>query len=83
MTLPTVPGPRRLTAHISDDTRLLLDLDTVAARLSVGRTLVAKYVYSGQLESCTVGRRRLVPADALVAFVDELRQDAGTLGGRP
>jgi excisionase family DNA binding protein len=44
--------------------------------LGVGRTTVFGLVASGELESVKVGRRRIIPADALQRFLDGLRADA-------
>lgn len=57
----------------------LLTLAEARAQLRLGATKVAELVATGQLASIKVGRRRLIPADAITAFVSE-RLAAG--GGR-
>jgi excisionase family DNA binding protein len=80
MTKRFLAEPRRMAANGSEATRLLLDLDDVAARLSIGRTLVAKHVYAGDLPSLTIGRRRLVALDDLNRFVERRKTADGSLG---
>jgi excisionase family DNA binding protein len=41
----------------------------------IGRTLFYELIGSGQLRSVKLGRRRLVPADAIEELVDRLSQD--------
>jgi excisionase family DNA binding protein len=52
---------------------LVLTIDQAAQRLGVGRTIMYALVSSGAVESVKIGRLRRVPADALVAFLNELR----------
>lgn len=52
---------------------LVLTVEEAADRLSVGRTVMYALVSSGAVESVRIGRLRRVPADALVAFLDALR----------
>ena len=40
-----------------------------AKRLGIGRSLAWELIRCGELESLTVGKRRLVPADAIEAFL--------------
>ncbi len=50
----------------NDAPMALLDIPTAAARLGgVGRTLIYSMLGDGRLRSIKVGRRRLIPADAL------------------
>lgn len=44
---------------------VLLDIPAAAARLGIGRSLLYSLIASGQLRSLKVGRRRLVPSDAV------------------
>ncbi len=48
----------------------------VANSLGVGRSTAYQLVDSGVLPSVTIGRRRLVPAEALRAYVDRLISEA-------
>jgi excisionase family DNA binding protein len=53
--------------------RLLYKPEDAAELLSIGRTLMYDLIKSGQVDSVKVGRRRLVPAEALTSYVDHLR----------
>jgi excisionase family DNA binding protein len=46
----------------------LLSIDQAARRLGIGRTAAYGLMGRGELRSVKVGRRRLVPADALAAI---------------
>jgi excisionase family DNA binding protein len=52
---------------------LVLTVEEAADRLGVGRTVMYALVSSGAVESVRIGRLRRIPADALVAFIDALR----------
>lgn len=52
--------------------RLLHDLDEAADLLSVSRRVVESLIREGDLDSVKLGRRRLVPHDALQAYVARL-----------
>lgn len=54
--------------------KLLYSVEEAAEALSMGRSLIYELIGRGDLESITVGRRRLVPRDALVVFVERQRQ---------
>lgn len=41
----------------------------------IGRTKLYEEISSGRLESISVGRRRLIPADALEAYLNRLREE--------
>lgn len=49
----------------------LLDVDEAAAALGLGRSALYGLIGSGDLRSIRVGRRRLVPAAAIAAFIAE------------
>lgn len=55
--------------------RMLLSVNEAAAALGIGRTLMYELLGSGRIESVFVGRLHRVPADALDAFVEELRAE--------
>jgi excisionase family DNA binding protein len=57
--------------------KLLLTAQEAGAVLSIGRTKVYELMEAGLLESVTIGRCRRVPAEALVPFVEALRQGPG------
>jgi excisionase family DNA binding protein len=61
---------------MSDPTTLeprLYSVDVVAERLNIGRTLVFALIQHGQLDSVKIGRRRLVPHDDLVAYIERIK----------
>ena len=47
----------------------LYGAEEAAAQLGIGRTAVFAEIAAGRLRSVTVGRRRLIPASALVEFI--------------
>ena len=49
----------------------LLSIDEAAAALNLGRSLLYSEIQAGRLRSCKVGRRRLIPAAAIAAYVVE------------
>ena len=53
--------------------RLLLTVEEAADRLGIGRTLMYALVKDGDIESVRIGRLRRIPADALPAYLDQLR----------
>jgi excisionase family DNA binding protein len=62
--------------------KLLLQVDEVADQLSIGRSKLYTFILSGQLRSVKVGRRRLIPPEAVRDFVDWLQQDADAGAGK-
>lgn len=55
------------------DKAFLLTVEEAAARLRIGRTKTFALVSSGAIESVTIGRRRLIPPEAVAAYVAALR----------
>jgi excisionase family DNA binding protein len=55
----------------------LLSVAQAALRLGVGRTLAYDAIGRGQLRSVKVGRRRLIPADALAELAAPSKQRTG------
>jgi excisionase family DNA binding protein len=55
--------------------RLVLTIEEAAERLCIGRTLMYSLVKAGAVESVRIGRLRRVPADALDAFLRQLRHN--------
>jgi excisionase family DNA binding protein len=49
----------------------LLSIDEAGAALSLGRSLLYSEIGAGRLRSIRVGRRRLVPSDAIRAYISE------------
>jgi excisionase family DNA binding protein len=56
-----------------------------ACRVSgIGRSLMFEKIRSGEIVSVRVGRRRIIPADAIRAYFDRLqRSQQGDGGGAP
>jgi excisionase family DNA binding protein len=54
--------------------KLLLTAEEASEVLSLGRTVIYELMARGELESVVIGRSRRVPAEALAAFVQGLRQ---------
>lgn len=52
---------------------MLLTPERAADQLDVGRTTVYGLMASGELDSVKIGRSRRIPAEALVAYVERLR----------
>lgn len=50
--------------------------ETAAAQLGVGRTTIYELLKTGELESIKVGRSRVIPADALVQYLERKRAEA-------
>lgn len=58
------------------DQRPVLHSVPEAARvLGIGRSLFYQLLAAGEIASVSIGRRRLIPADALTAYVERLRRE--------
>jgi excisionase family DNA binding protein len=57
--------------------RLLYPLTEAAELLGIGRTLLYEELAHDRIETVTVGRRRLIPRQALEAYVERLRESNG------
>jgi len=55
-------------------TRLLYDKPEAAEQLSVSVRVLERLISDGEIESVQIGRRRLVPAEALVDYIDRVRK---------
>ena len=53
--------------------KMLLSVPDFMAAVSLGRTKVYELIGSGELETVTVGRRRMIPVQALEDWVNRLR----------
>jgi excisionase family DNA binding protein len=51
----------------------LLSVEEAARRLRIGRTTMYGLIAAGQIETVTIGRRRLVPPECVAAYVTVLR----------
>ena len=61
---------------MNDQDKLLLTVPEAAYQLSIGRSRCYELVLGGQLRSMKLGRRRLIPKEALEAFVKEQMEAA-------
>jgi excisionase family DNA binding protein len=52
----------------------LFTIDEAAARLRVSRWSLYNLIRSGQLHTIKIGRRRLVPSDALTECLEHLKE---------
>jgi excisionase family DNA binding protein len=53
--------------------RLLYDKPEAAAQLSISERVLERLIKDGDLDTVQIGRRRLVPAEALVAYVERIK----------
>jgi excisionase family DNA binding protein len=51
----------------------LLSVEEAASRLRIGRTTLYGLISTGDIETVTIGRRRLVPPECVAAYVAALR----------
>lgn len=58
-------------------TRALYDVTEAMALLNLSRTQIYELIRSDRLLTVTVGRRRLVPAEAITSYVALLVSEAG------
>jgi excisionase family DNA binding protein len=56
------------------ESKLLLSAEEAADMLAIGRSKVFEMMASGELESFTIGRRRVLPVAGLREFVERQRQ---------
>ncbi|MES9602181.1 helix-turn-helix domain-containing protein [Actinomadura sp. NPDC000929] len=57
-------------------TDLVLTVDEAAERLRVSRWTLYNLIRSNQLRTVKIGRRRLVPVNSLVEYLDQLTEEA-------
>jgi excisionase family DNA binding protein len=55
---------------------VLHSVPEAAGALGIGRSLLYELLAAGEIASVSIGRRRLIPADALAAYVERLRREA-------
>ena len=67
------PAGRGAAVNVISMRRVLYSVEEAASVLSVGRTSLYALIDSGQLERVKIGRRSLVPADSIAAYVERLR----------
>lgn len=54
--------------------RLLYSIPDAADQLSVSARVLERLIAAGQVDTVKIGRRRLIPADALTAYVERVRR---------
>lgn len=54
----------------------LLTINDGVRMTNIGRSTLYQELLTGRLESVKIGRRRLIPRQALIEFVEQLRQKA-------
>lgn len=59
---------------------VLLTIDEAREVLRISRWSLYKLINARQLKTIKLGQRRLVPADDLHRFIDELRQEEASYG---
>jgi len=57
--------------------RLLLRPTEAAEQLGISRSTIYEEIRSGRIESVRIGASRRVPWDALVAYIDRIREGCG------
>lgn len=50
----------------------LHQIPSACDRLGVGRSMLFELIKNGELDSVKVGRRRLIPESAIVAYIERL-----------
>ncbi|MGM9442192.1 helix-turn-helix domain-containing protein [Streptomyces murinus] len=56
--------------------RVLYRPEEAAAILSIGRSLIYEEMRLGRLQTVRIGRRRLIPPEYIVHYVDLLKREA-------
>lgn len=56
--------------------KLLYEVSEASVMTSLGRSKLYELLAAGEIESVKVGKRRLIPAQALETFVERLRSAA-------
>ena len=57
--------------------KALLSITQAADSLNLGRTKFLELVYSGEIPSLVIGRRRLINPSAITAFISRLQEEQG------
>jgi excisionase family DNA binding protein len=56
--------------------RLLYSIPDAADELSVSARVLERLIKEGEVDTVKIGRRRLVPAEALADYIERLRRSA-------
>lgn len=54
--------------------RLLYDIPEASEQLSVSERVIARLIKDGEIDSVKLGRRRLVPHEAIVDYIKRLQE---------
>ena len=54
--------------------KILYSIPDAADQLSISTRVLERLIGDGEVETVKIGRRRLVPAEALAAYVEEQRR---------
>jgi excisionase family DNA binding protein len=66
-----------VTEALAEALARLHNIEGAQERLGVGRSKIFELIASGELRSVRVGRRRLVPEQAIIDFIARLDEQAG------
>ncbi len=66
-----------MTEALVEAVARLHNIERAQERLGVGRSKIFQLIASGELRSVRVGRRRLIPEQAIVDFITRLDEQAG------
>jgi excisionase family DNA binding protein len=58
----------------------LYSVEEAAQLLSLGRTFTFQLVAAGEIRSIKIGRRRMIPHDALDEYIERLRSEQSACG---
>lgn len=70
----TTPPNRQARRHPDSPGALLVSDAEAARRLGLGKTKTRQLITNGELRSCRVGRRLLIPVAAIEEFVAKLQE---------
>jgi excisionase family DNA binding protein len=60
--------------------RLLYSVEEAAELLGIGRTYMFHLVATGEVASLKLGKRRKIPRDALIGYIERLRTEQAANG---
>jgi excisionase family DNA binding protein len=63
--------------------RLLYSVDEAADLLGIGRTFMFRLIATGEIDSLKIGRRRMIPSEALERYIERLRSASAAVAEGP
>jgi excisionase family DNA binding protein len=63
--------------------KLLYSVDEAAELLGIGRTYTFRLVAAGEIDSLKIGKRRMIPGDALERYIERLRSQSAAIASSP